>query len=103
MTANSCILQPIPVITDPEWIGMTTRARLLQLFDAVWGSTCDLVIFQRDEPDAPDALSVWCRARKVSFVARPVTPAIMYDAIIDVVGPLRGRISVYVLRAPEVA
>ncbi len=95
MTAN----QKLQVVTDDEWIGMTDHQRLLQLFAAVWRSTGDLVVWQRDEPEAMAAINAWCRAKRLTFAVRKVAEMASHDAVVEVVGPRRARISVYLLKA----
>lgn len=38
---------------------LTDRERLLDLFSAVANSNVELVVYERDEPDAPAALRAW--------------------------------------------
>jgi len=84
-------------ITD---VGMSDRARLLQLFDAVWATAgTDATLWQLDEPDAPDALAAFAESRGAGMRAGPVTTSTSHDVVLelDTVGPKRGRITVYVL------
>lgn len=89
-----------PGVLTGERIDATTRARLFRLFDAIWATACDTVLWQDDEPDAPEALNAWLTARGLSAVGSPVSPpALGHDVVLDVAGPRRSRISVYVLGA----
>lgn len=83
--------------SDSEWIGMTDRQRLIQLFDAAYSCKCDLILWQHDEADAPEALGSWAAGREVVIEARRVDIS-SSDVVLDV--PMsRGRITVYCRRA----
>lgn len=77
---------------------VSDRARLLAAFDAVWASSGFFTLWQKDEPDAPDALDAWVSARGMTMTGRRLpTIAAGHDVVVDVVGPQRCRITVYVL------
>lgn len=52
-----------PMTASAEWIGMTDRARLITLFDAAAESACDVVLWERDEPEAATTLVLWAASR----------------------------------------
>lgn len=74
-----------------------TRDHLLALFDAAWETSCPIVVWQCDEPDAPAALETWATSRSISAIGRCVSPAARgHDVVIDILGPWRSVIRVYV-------
>jgi hypothetical protein len=81
---------------------LSDRQRLLALFDAAYGCRCDLVLWEHDEPDAPEALGAWATARDVVLAVRRVDISLS-DAVVAV--PKAGgcgRIEVYCKRAAVV-
>lgn len=88
-----------------EWIGMTPRQRLINLFDAAAECRVDVVIWERDEPAAHVTLQEWAKARgmKCEFVALPGDVDGPHDGCWSVeISPHR-RIDAWTMRAGSTA
>lgn len=46
-------------LDDTDGAPLSDRQRLLDLFSAAAACQCDVTLFDRSEPDAPDALGSW--------------------------------------------